>query len=108
MSFQPCNYISKGIAGKLDAWKEAIGANRISYPKLVDVDWNMHIKRSSSQVRNMMVPTVVLSLQIEDQPRHVNTLPSTTVLPIELNHGAVDTILEGLNKIKEQLNSMGK
>jgi hypothetical protein len=100
--------IGQGIAGKLDSWKEAVGASRISYPRLVEVDWDLHIKRSSSQVRNMVVPTVVLSLQIEDQSRRVGVMPGTTTVPLELNAGALDTIHEGLNKIKEQLNSMGK
>ena len=56
----------------------------------------------------MLVPTVVLSLQIEEQPTHVNELPTTTMIPVECNYGALETILEGLNKIKEQLNTMGK
>jgi len=56
----------------------------------------------------MMVPTVVLSLLIEDQPRHVGHMPSTSVVPVELNQNALETIHEGLSKIKEQLNSMGK
>lgn len=100
--------IGQGIASKLDGWKEALGNSRLSYPRLVEVDWDLHIKRASSSVRNMMVPTVVLSLQVEDQPRHVGVMPSTTNIPLELNAGALDTVYEGLNKIKEQLNSMGK
>ena len=55
-----------------------------------------------------MIPTVVLSLQIEDQPTTVNCIPTTTMIPVECNYNAIETILEGLNKIKEQLNSMGK
>ena len=56
----------------------------------------------------MMIPTVVLTLQIEDQPTSVNSMPSTSIIPVECNYNAIETILEGLNKIKEQLNTMGK
>lgn len=103
-----CAICPQCISGKLDLWKEAAGANRVSYPRLVDVDWSMHVKRSSSQVRNMLVPTVVLSLQIENQADSVNVLPDTSIVPVECNYAALGTILEGLNKIKEQLNTMGK
>ena len=68
----------------------------------------MHIKRSSSQVRNMMVPSVVISLQIEDQPLYTNELPNTSIIPVECTYSSLETMLEGLNKIKEQLNTMGK
>jgi len=100
--------IGQGISAKLDAWREALGSGRIGYPRLVEVDWDLHIKRASSQVRNMMVPAVVLSLQVEDQPRRVGAMPGTTTIPLELSAGALDTLHEGMNKIKEQLQSMGK
>lgn len=74
----------------------------------MDVDWEMHIKRSSSQVRNMMVPSVVISLHIEDQPLFTDDLPNTSIVPVECNYNSLETMLEGLNKIKEQLNTMGK
>lgn len=48
-------------------WIEASAFNRVSLPKLINVDWTLHLKKASSQVTNMNVPSIILEMQLEEQ-----------------------------------------
>jgi len=39
----------------LDTWKDAAFLTRVSLPKYVDVDWAVHVARSSSTVARLQV-----------------------------------------------------
>lgn len=43
------------VTAKLALWREASSLSRVSLPKLVDVDWAMHVKTASSEVTRMNV-----------------------------------------------------
>ena len=44
--------ITSIVAAKLEVWREAAIANRVSLPKYVDMNWAIHLKRASSEVNN--------------------------------------------------------
>ncbi len=74
----------------------------------MDLDWEMRIKKSSSQVRNMAVPSAIFQLQVEDLPSHINQFPNVAVHHFECSKNTVEVLLDGLIKIKDQLGAVGK
>ena len=94
------------IAKNLNEWREAAITQRLSLPRLVDVDWRVDVKLASDQVSRMSVPTTIVDLQIEQQPEKVGEMPVVRDVSFELSKEALETMLEGLGKIRDQLSSI--
>ena len=99
--------VGKTIAGLLDNWKEGAALSRVSLPKLVDFDWTLHMKKSSSEVAHLDTPSVMVSLSIEDQAQNVANMPTCHDVQFELSREALETVIEGFSKIRDQLGKMG-
>lgn len=54
----------------------------------------------------MNVPSVSLQLSVNPQPTNSNTLQGLEKFTMELNKENLDTMLEGLGKIRDQLSAM--
>ncbi|GFR61831.1 COMM domain-containing protein 9-like [Elysia marginata] len=78
----------------------------VSLPKLVDFDWRVDTKTSSDCVARMSVPTCILNLQIEPRALQVNQTPQAETVNVELSKETLDTMLDGLGKIRDQLASV--
>ena len=72
----------------------------------MDVDWRVDVKLASDQVSRMSVPTTIVDLQIEQQPEKVGEMPVVRDVSFELSKEALETMLEGLGKIRDQLSSI--
>ena len=55
----------------------------------------------------MNVPTVLLELQVQSQVTTVDEFPQVEKINLELSKPAVETLLDGLGKIRDQLSSLG-
>ena len=55
----------------------------------------------------MHVPAVLVELQVEDQPSCTDEIPNVTKINFELSREALETMLDGLSKISDQLSAMG-
>lgn len=99
--------VGKTIASLLDNWKEGAALSRVSLPKLVDFDWTLHMKKSSSEVAHLDTPSVMVSLSIEDQAQNVTNMPTCHDVQFELSREALETVIEGFSKIRDQLSKMG-
>ncbi|XP_076471277.1 COMM domain-containing protein 9-like isoform X2 [Babylonia areolata] len=97
--------IGKIIIDNMADWKsQAVGAH-VSLPKLADFDWRVDVKTASDTVARMSVPTCVLSLQVESGEEDDQTRGQQTV-NVELSKETLDTMLDGLSKIRDQLLSV--
>jgi hypothetical protein len=47
-----------------------------------------------------------MSLQVEDAPSSTNALPDTRQVQFELSREALETMIDGLGKIRDQLAAM--
>ena len=94
------------IGNQLDSWKEAAAINRISIPKLVDFNWTINLKKSSNEVLKMNEPCALVSLTIEKEVTNINEIPDNDLTEFELSREALQTVLEGFAKIKDQLAKM--
>ncbi|GAM27624.1 hypothetical protein SAMD00019534_108000 [Acytostelium subglobosum LB1] len=80
-----------------------------SLPRMVDMDWRMDVKTSSDVMSRMAVPTVLFKLQVEDPkgtPSEDSQQPATKTVIFELNKQTINTMLEGLEFVQGQLNSI--
>ncbi len=87
-------------------WKKIASQQLISWPRMVDMDWRVDVMSSSQEVSRMSVPTVILDLKVEDQQQRVGEMPPVRSVNFELSKESLGTLLDGMNKIREQLGAL--
>ncbi|KAK2171089.1 hypothetical protein NP493_1104g03004 [Ridgeia piscesae] len=100
--------LTKIITQRLPDWKNHTVNNLVSLPRLVDFDWRVDIKTSSNVISRMSVPTCILQLQVQETADQVGQMPATSCVNVELSKETLDTMLDGLGKIRDQLSSVTK
>ena len=100
--------LAKIIAENMSEWKTQAMASQVSLPKLVDFDWRVDVKTSSDAITRMSMPTCLLQLKIQEDVCEENTLPELKCLNVELSKKTLDTMLDGLGKIRDQLSSVAQ
>ncbi|XP_071809688.1 COMM domain-containing protein 9-like isoform X2 [Asterias amurensis] len=100
--------LTKIITESLPTWRNRSINSQISLPRLVDFDWRVDIKTSSDTLARMSVPTCVLQLKVQENATRVDVAPDTSTMNVELSKETLDTMLDGLGKIRDQLNSVAK
>jgi len=99
--------IGQVIASRLDVWREtATTLDRVSLPRLVDYEWDVRFQRASSAVADMQRPVVVLSLTTQALPTATFAPPTENHVRCELSRQTLDTMVDGLSRIREQLQTM--
>lgn len=96
----------KIIIDNMERWQADSVTGQVSLPKLVDFDWRVDTKTSSDCVARMSVPTCILNLQIEPRAMQVTETPQAETVNVELSKETLDTMLDGLGKIRDQLASV--
>ena len=98
--------VGKIVLRRLPAWREAAMQQRVSLPKFVGVDWRVDVQSASEHLSRMSVPTVMVKLQVQEQPSRVGIMPGIRTVNFEMSKEAMDTLLAELSGIKEQLDSV--
>ncbi|CAJ1061416.1 COMM domain-containing protein 9 [Xyrichtys novacula] len=75
-------------------------SDQISLPQLKELDWRVDMVTGSDSVSRMSVPTCLVQLKIEDPSVSGDSVSTVTV---ELSRESLDTILDGLGRIRDQL-----
>ncbi|NXE45186.1 COMD9 protein, partial [Casuarius casuarius] len=99
------NLLTKIILENISAWRNEAQASQISLPRLVDMDWRVDIKTSSDSISRMAVPTCLLQLKIQEDAALCGNNP-VSALTVELSKETLDTMLEGLGRIRDQLSAV--
>ncbi|KAK2569004.1 COMM domain-containing protein 9 [Acropora cervicornis] len=76
--------------------------------QLVDFDWRVDVKTSSNAISRMSMPTCIMQLQVQENAAEKNAMPAVRRLNVELTKEKLDTMLDGLGKIRDQLSSVSK
>ncbi|XP_065185469.1 COMM domain-containing protein 9-like [Sycon ciliatum] len=97
---------AKIIVENLESWKASASGQQISLPQLLDFDWRIDVKTSASNFSRLAMPTCLLQLQVQDLPSHVDQVPSVRHVNVEFSRETLDTMLDGLGKIRDQLSSV--
>ncbi|XP_064386829.1 COMM domain-containing protein 9-like [Halichondria panicea] len=98
--------LSDTIAKNLPDWKSQALQNQVSLPRLVDFDWRVDVKTSSDTAVRMAQPTCLLQMKISESPEVQNEMPAMRSLNVEFSKETLDTMLDGLGKIRDQLSSV--
>jgi hypothetical protein len=98
--------IVKIVLKNLTEWKASATANVVSAPKLLDVDWRVDVKTSSNLLAHMSAPTVFVNMTVQQQTQHREEMPAQKSVLFELDQQQLDTMLDGLKKIQDQLGSI--
>ncbi|XP_060620691.2 COMM domain-containing protein 9 [Anolis sagrei] len=100
------NLLTKIILENISAWRNEAQSSQISLPRLVDMDWRVDIKTSSDSISRMAVPTCLLQLKIKEDAALCGNDFSASTLTVELNKQTLDTMLDGLGRIRDQLSTI--
>ena len=97
----------KPAASKPQQQRSVSNANRpqVSLPRLEDVDWRIDIKSASEKGR-MSVPTVLVQMNIQKNKTKVDAPDETEKVIFEVGRAELETMLEGLGRIRDQLNTV--
>ncbi|XP_015239271.1 PREDICTED: COMM domain-containing protein 9 [Cyprinodon variegatus] len=74
----------------------------VSLPQLKELDWRVDLVTGSDSVSRMAVPTCLVQLKMED-PCPTAGGDSVSTVTVELGRESLDTILDGLGRIRDQL-----
>ncbi|XP_012930433.1 COMM domain-containing protein 9 isoform X1 [Heterocephalus glaber] len=100
------NLLTKIILEHVSTWRTEAQANQISLPHLVDLDWRVDIKTSSDSISRMAIPTCLLQMKIQEDPSLCGDKPSISAVTVELSKETLDTMLDGLGRIRDQLSAV--
>ncbi|XP_013408180.1 COMM domain-containing protein 9-like [Lingula anatina] len=98
--------LAKIIIENLPMWKNHAINNQVSLPRLLDFDWRVDIKTSSDSISRMSVPTCIMQLKVQENSTKIDSVPEVTSMNVELSKETLDTMLDGLGKIRDQLSSV--
>ncbi|XP_072241392.1 COMM domain-containing protein 9 [Leuresthes tenuis] len=96
------NLITKILLENSPAWRTEALSNQISLPQLKGLDWRVDMVTGSDSVSRMSVPTCLVQLKLED-PCPSAGMESVSTVTVELSRETLDTILDGLGRIRDQL-----
>ena len=96
------------VEASLPAWEEAAKNSLPSLASLESFDWRVDLKTSSSEIEQMAVPTLLLSLQVTNPPESEESPATREELNLELSAEALEAMLQGLGRIKDQLSAVAK
>ncbi|XP_032081806.1 COMM domain-containing protein 9 isoform X2 [Thamnophis elegans] len=100
------NLVTKILLENVATWRNEAQASQISLPRLVDMDWRVDIKTSSDNISKMAIPTCLLQLKIQEDAGLCGNDFATSALTVELNKQTLDTMLDGLGRIRDQLSTI--
>lgn len=89
------------IDAHLRQWREDSIREQCSLPRLQNVDWRIDVKRASETISNISLPTVLVQLKVHDTLAQANS-----TVNLELDKQTLETMLDGLSKIKSQLSML--
>lgn len=94
------------ITKNMPKWRETSSSTQISLPRLVSTDWRVDVKTSSDSFARMAQPAIIMEMKVQDTPTRADAMAQQRHITFELNKETLDTMLDGLGKIRDQLSSI--
>eukprot|EP01147_Barroeca_monosierra_P006907 gene6907-9541_t len=80
------------------SWKEQVSNSQLSLPRLKKSEWRVDIKTSSAQLASISVPTAVSGTSTS-----TSEMAPPENITFEASQDTLDTMIDGLGKIRDQL-----
>ncbi|PRP89677.1 COMM domain-containing protein 9-like [Planoprotostelium fungivorum] len=94
------------INSHLKEWRNSALISQPSLPRLKKLDWRVDVKRASESMSFMSVPTVLVQLKVEEPKKSLFVESNERTINFEMNKQLLETMVEGLGKIKAQLSAL--
>mmetsp|Transcript_33186 Transcript_33186/g.93010 ORF Transcript_33186/g.93010 Transcript_33186/m.93010 type:complete len:205 (-) Transcript_33186:1639-2253(-) len=100
------------IHARLGKFRQACVKSQCSMPRLRNFEWRLDMQTSSNHVAEMSIPSVIVQLEIEKDGGSSGAAAKpagdgdTRMVAFELSEASLATMLEGLGKIRDQLNNV--
>lgn len=89
----------------LPEWRAAAIERMVGLPRLLSTQWRLDVKTAANAGR-MNTPTVLVDLQVEAARSRVDDPVAARHVVFEMDRETLDTMLDGLTKIRAQLNAV--
>ncbi|XP_006642502.2 COMM domain-containing protein 9 [Lepisosteus oculatus] len=99
------NLLTKILLEQSPSWRSEALSNQIALPRLVDVDWRVDVKTASDTLNRMAVPTCLVQMKVQDDPSLCGS-DSLSTVTVELSKETLETMLDGLGRIRDQLSTV--
>nr|XP_020471480.1 COMM domain-containing protein 9 [Monopterus albus] len=96
------NLITKILLENSSTWRTEAPSNQTSLPLLKELNWRVDMVTGSDSVSRMSIPTCLVQLEMEDASPSADG-ESVSTVTVELSRESLDTILDGLGRIRDQL-----
>eukprot|EP01028_Stygiella_incarcerata_P002381 TRINITY_DN1444_c2_g1_i1.p1 TRINITY_DN1444_c2_g1~~TRINITY_DN1444_c2_g1_i1.p1 ORF type:complete len:184 (-),score=47.93 TRINITY_DN1444_c2_g1_i1:104-655(-) len=87
------------ISRRFEEWNTADLKKIVSIPRLEDMEWTVTVPSASSEVAKISYPSILLHLKLKDGEKSED-------VEFELSKEALQTMLSGLGRIREQLSGI--
>mmetsp|Transcript_47753 Transcript_47753/g.120209 ORF Transcript_47753/g.120209 Transcript_47753/m.120209 type:complete len:227 (+) Transcript_47753:3-683(+) len=98
--------LSVVVGARLEQWRSTAISSQLSLPKLESMDWRVDVQSSSESLSRMAVPSVFVELRMCDSNVSRASEPKRETVTFEMTQDTLAAMLDGLGKIREQLNSV--
>ncbi|KAM4618902.1 COMM domain-containing protein 9 [Polymixia lowei] len=95
------NLLAKILLEHSTTWRTEALRDHMSLAQLKALDWRVDMVTGSDCVGGVAVPSCLLQLQMEDSPPGGGVTGSSVT--VELSRETLDTMLDGLERIRQQL-----
>eukprot|EP01100_Stratorugosa_tubuloviscum_P000678 TRINITY_DN114_c4_g1_i1.p1 TRINITY_DN114_c4_g1~~TRINITY_DN114_c4_g1_i1.p1 ORF type:complete len:200 (+),score=81.59 TRINITY_DN114_c4_g1_i1:104-703(+) len=96
----------KIISHYLSQWRRETLISHNFLASLKSIDWRIDIKSASNHIHQISIPTVIVQLQIVEPTTRTDVEPTLRTVTFELDSITLQTMLDGLGKIRAQLTSI--
>ncbi|KAK2947153.1 putative COMM domain containing 9 [Blattamonas nauphoetae] len=96
------NLLSTIISTQMPAWNNEMQSSQLSIPKFKTLDWNINLKTSHSGTTHSTVPTAMVKIEIEN----IADSQTNDHIEFEMGRETLQAMLDGLGKIRDQLQSV--
>ncbi|XP_061532359.1 COMM domain-containing protein 9 isoform X2 [Phycodurus eques] len=94
------NLLTKILLENREMWKTEAVRSQTTLPQLTAVDWRVDVVSSSDALSRMCVPACLVHFKTED------ACASDSVSTVELSRESLDTVLDGLGRVRDQLSAV--
>jgi len=91
------------MSKRITVWRTQTVSSSVAPPRLADFDWRVDTKVSADVLSHMSIPTLLVNMNIQEQPTTKGQMPGEKNVQFELDQDSLATLLDGLEKIKDQL-----
>ena len=95
--------ITQIVCHHVAGWREELIDTQVSDPRLLDLDWRVDIKTASYELKRMAVPTCTVELQVQGAQQRKGEMAPLQNVAFEMNKEEISAMLQGLEKIRDQL-----